>query len=73
MTANDSNSYLPYLNKLLDQYNNNYHHLINKKPINVNYSASTENIKSNTKASKFKINYRVRTTKYKNILYKSIK
>ena len=28
MTANDSKSYLPYLNKLVDQYNNTYHHSI---------------------------------------------
>ena len=28
MTANDSKSYLIYLNKFLDQYNNNYHHSI---------------------------------------------
>ena len=33
MTANDSKSYLSYLNKLVDQYNNTYHHSINKKPI----------------------------------------
>ena len=31
MTANDSKSYLPYLNKLVDQYNNTYYHSINKK------------------------------------------
>ena len=31
MTANDSKSYLSYLNKLVDQYNNTYHHSINKK------------------------------------------
>ena len=31
VTANDSKSYLPYLNKLVDEYNNNYHHSINKK------------------------------------------
>ena len=30
MTPNDSQSYLPYLNKLLDQYNNTYHHCIKK-------------------------------------------
>ena len=52
MTANDSKSYLPYLNKLTDQYNNTYHHSINKKPINADYSASTENIESNTKGKK---------------------
>ena len=34
MTANDSKSSLSCLNKLLDQYNNPYHHSIgNKKPI----------------------------------------
>ena len=31
MTANDSKSSLPYLNKIVDQYNNTYHHSINKK------------------------------------------
>ena len=34
MTANDRKSSLPYLNKLVDQYNNTYYHSINKKPIN---------------------------------------
>ena len=41
MTANDSKSYLPYLNKLVDHYNNTHHHSIDKKPINADYSAST--------------------------------
>ena len=41
MTANDSRSYLPYLNKLVDQYNNTYPHSISKKPINADYSVST--------------------------------
>ena len=44
MTANDNKSYLPYLNKLVDQYNNTYHHSINKKLINADYSALTEKI-----------------------------
>ena len=42
MTANDRTSYIPYLNKLVDQYNNTYHHSINKKSINANYSTLTE-------------------------------
>ena len=43
MTANDSKSDLSsYLNKLVDQYNNNYHHSIQKKPINADYSALSE-------------------------------
>ena len=41
MTANDSKSYLSYLNKLVEQYSNTYHHSINKKPINADYSALT--------------------------------
>ena len=32
MAANDSKSY-PYLNELVDQYNNTYHHSIKKKPL----------------------------------------
>ena len=31
MTANDGKSYLSYLNKLIDQYNNTYHSSFNKK------------------------------------------
>ena len=38
MTANDRKSYLSYLNKLVPQYNNTYHHSIGKKLINADYS-----------------------------------
>ena len=38
LTANDSKSYLSYLNKLADQYNNTYHHSIGNKTINADYS-----------------------------------
>ena len=31
MTANDRESYLAYLYKLVDQYNNTYNYSINKK------------------------------------------
>ena len=31
MTNNDDKTYLVYLNELVDQYNNTYHHYINKK------------------------------------------
>ena len=67
MTTNDSKSYLSYLNKLVDQYNNTYHHSIDKKRINADFSVSTEKIETNLKAPKFKVNDRVRITKYKNI------
>ena len=62
MTANDSKSYLSHLNKLVHQYNNTCHHLINKKPIDANYSTLTENIETNPKSLKFKVNDRVRIT-----------
>ena len=42
MTADDSNSYLSYLNKIVYQYNNNYYYPINKTPVNADYSALTE-------------------------------
>ena len=70
MRAIDSKSYLSYLNKLVDQYNNTYHHSVNKKPNNAYYSALTENIETNPKAPKFKGNDRVRITMYKNIFSK---
>ena len=37
MRAIDSKSYLSYSNKLVDQYNNTYHHSVNKKPNNAYY------------------------------------
>ena len=37
-TANDSKSYLGYMNKLVDQYNNTYHHSVGKNPTDANYS-----------------------------------
>ena len=64
MTANESKSYLNYLNEKVDQYNNTYHHSINKKPIDADYSAFTEKIETNSKATKFKLNDRDRITKY---------
>ena len=51
-------------------YNKTYHHSIGNKPINAYYSALTEKIETNSKAPKFKVNDRVRITKYKNIFSK---
>ena len=71
MAANDSKSYLPYLNKLVvAQCNNNYHHSVNKKPINADYSIFIEKIERNPKALKFNLNDRVRIIKYENIFRK---
>ena len=44
MAANDSKCYLSYLNKLVDQCNNTYHHSIGKKPINADYSVLKRNL-----------------------------
>ena len=60
MTANDSKSYLPYLNKLVDQYNNTYHHSCNRKSVSADYSVLTEEIETNPKVPKFKVNDRAR-------------
>ena len=54
MAGNDSKSYLSYLHRLVDQYNNTYHHSINKKPINADYSTFTKKNKTNLKAPKLK-------------------
>ena len=56
MTADNSKFYLAYFNKLVDQYNNTYHHLINKNPINADCSALTEKTEINLKTPKFKVN-----------------
>ena len=70
MTAKDSTSYLGYLNKLVDEYNNTNHHSIGKKPTDADYFVLTEEIESSHKAPKFKVVDKVRITKYKNIFSK---
>ena len=56
MAVNNSKSYLPSLNNLVEQYSNTYHHSINKKPINADYSALNENIGTIPKTPKFHVN-----------------
>ena len=70
ITANDSKSYLLYLNKPVDQYNNAYHHSISTKSINTDYSALVEKIETNPEVPKFKVHDRVSITKYKIIFSK---
>ena len=43
---------------------------IKKTPINADYSDSTEKIETNSKAPKFKVNDKVRITKYRNVFSK---
>ena len=71
MTANDSKYYLSYLNKLVDQFDNTYHHSIGKKLANADCSDLTKKIETNPKAPNFKVNDRVRITKLKNIKRKN--
>ena len=70
MRANDKKSYLSYLNKLVDQYNNTHYNSIGKKPVDGDYSAFTEEIETESKGPKFKVGDRVKITKYKNIFNK---
>ena len=63
MTANGSKSYLSYLNKLVDQYNNTYYYSNGKNLINSDYSALTEKIQIKIKVPKFKVHGRVRINK----------
>ena len=70
MTANNKKSYLGYLNNLVHEYSNSYHHSIGNKPINADYAALTEKIETNPKSSKSKVGNRIRITKYKNIFSK---
>ena len=67
MTANNTKSYLAYLNNLVDPNKNTFHDSINKKPINADCSALPEKAETNPKAPKFKVNDRVRITTFKNI------
>ena len=55
----------------MNQYNNTYHHSINKKPIIANYSALTEKVETNLKAPTFEVNDRASIYKYKNIFSKA--
>ena len=65
MIADDSKPYLPFLNKLADQYNNTYHHYINRKTSNADCSALTEKTDTKLKAPKFKVNDGIRISKSK--------
>ena len=55
MTASNNKSYLGYFNKLIEEYNNTYHHSISKKPVDGGYSALTEEIEMNPEAPKYDV------------------
>ena len=64
MTANNKKYYLGYLIKLAGEYNNTYHHSIDKKPIDVDYFALIIEIKTNSKSPRFKAGDVVGDKKY---------
>ena len=67
-TANHSKFYLGCLIKLVNEYNNTYHHSVGKKPIHAaDYSPLTEKIEWSHKASKLNVSDRVRISKCRNI------
>ena len=72
-TTNNGKSYLGYLNKLVNEYNNTYHRFIRKNPIHADYFVLTKEISSSQKAPKFKVGDRVRITKYKNVFSQKVK
>ena len=62
------NLILNYLNKLVDEYNNTYHHSIDETSIDDDFSALSEETERNPKSPKLKVGDWVTITKYKNIL-----
>ena len=70
MTASDSKHYLGCLNKLVDEYSNSYHCFVCQELVDAIFSALTEKIATNLKASKSNVDDRVRITKYQDIFNK---
>ena len=71
MTAISKNVYFDVLNDIVNKYNNTVHKTIKMKPIDVTNNSYAEYIEnSNKKDSKFKVDDRVRISKYKNIFAK---
>ena len=65
MTSKTSEFYLPYLNKLVAQHNNT-----SQNHINANDFTLTEAIETSPNTHQFKVNDKVRMTKYENIFSK---
>ena len=71
MTSVSKNVYIDKLDDIVDEYNNTYHNTIKTKPIDVkdNIYINTDK-ETNDKDPKFKVDDRVRISKYKNIFAK---
>ena len=68
MAAISKNVFHNVLNDIVDKYNNTYHKSIKMKPINDSFAEFNE--ESNEKDPKFKVNYHVGISKYKNTFAK---
>ena len=71
MTAVSKNVYFDALDDIVNKYNNTVHRTMKVKPIDVISDSYAEyNEDSNEKDPKFKVDHRVRISKYKNIFAK---
>ena len=71
MTSISKNVYIDKLDDIVDEYNNTYHTTIKMKPIDVKDNTYINTDKeTNDKDPKFKVDDRVRISKYKNIFAK---
>ena len=71
MTSVSKNVYIDKLDDIVDEYNNTYHSTIKTKPIDVKDNTYINTDKeTNDKDPKFKVDDRVRISKYKNIFAK---
>ena len=71
MTTISKNVYIDILNDIANKYNNTIHRTIKVKPIDVTNNSYVEyNEEPNKKSPRFKVNYHLRISKYKNIFAK---
>ena len=71
MTTISKNVYIDVINDIVNKYSNTIHKTIKMKPIDVTNDSYVEyNEDSNKRNPKFKVGYRVRISKYKNIFAK---
>ena len=70
MAATGKNAYYDVLDEVVDKYNNTKHSTIKMKPIDVKNNKSVYIDEHNEKDSRFKVDDRVRISKFKNIFAK---
>ena len=71
MTSVSKNVYIDKLDDIVNKYNDTYHSIIKKKPVDVKLNTNINSSKEiNNKDPKFKVGDNVRISKYKNILAK---